>query len=72
MHRWPDCYIDTIGCTGCPVCDNDGTCDLGENCNTCPNDCEGRSGGKPSNRYCCGDGVADEAEGDGSICDSNQ
>jgi|GEM_PF-1905852 len=67
-----------------PVCDNDGTCESGEDCNNCPNDCFSGSGascgngvceagdgedcvscpgdcngvqsGKPSNRYCCGDG----------------
>jgi hypothetical protein len=27
--------------------------------------------GKPSNRYCCGNGVAESAEGNGSICDGN-
>jgi hypothetical protein len=29
------------------------------------------TGGKPANRYCCGDGDAQPAEGDGSICDGN-
>lgn len=28
----------------------------GENCVTCPGDCNGVQGGKPSDRYCCGDG----------------
>jgi hypothetical protein len=64
-------------------CDNDGTCETGEDCNNCPNDCISGSGGcgngvceptlgedclscpgdcagfqtgKPSGRYCCGDG----------------
>jgi hypothetical protein len=73
-------------CTGCPPCNNNGTCDLGEDCNgcasdcpggttsgavcgngiceagngedcaSCPSDCNGVQGGKPSGRYCCGDG----------------
>jgi hypothetical protein len=77
---------DTSACLDCPACDNDGICELGEDCNTCPNDCVGGTtsgavcgngvceagngencstcptdcngvqGGKPSNRYCCGDG----------------
>jgi hypothetical protein len=80
--------FDTSACTGCPACDNDGTCEAGEDCDGCPNDCDGGSssgaqcnngiceaadgencltcpqdcdgvqGGKPSNRFCCGDGIA--------------
>jgi len=84
----PDCSaVDTSACTGCPICDNNGVCDPGEDCNTCPGDCvsgstsgaicgngvceigngedclscsadcNGRTGGRPSNRYCCGDGA---------------
>ncbi len=37
------------------TCGN-GTCDQGEDCTTCPDDCPGRTGGKPSKRYCCGNG----------------
>ncbi len=78
--------FDTSACTGCPQCDNDGVCELGEDCNgcandcpggttsgavcgnglceagdgencvNCPSDCNGRQGGKPSGRFCCGDG----------------
>ena len=78
--------FDTSSCLDCPACDNDGVCELGEDCNNCPNDCisgtvpgsvcgngiceagdgedcvscaadcNGVQGGKPSNRYCCGDG----------------
>jgi len=66
------CTLDTSLCTGCPVCVNNGICDPGENCNNCSNDCAGKSTGKPSGRYCCGDGIAQSAEGwDGSICDGN-
>jgi hypothetical protein len=55
-------------CTGCPadciggtttgaVCGN-GKCEAGngEDCVNCPSDCNGSQGGKPSGRYCCGDG----------------
>ena len=55
-------------CTGCPsdciggsttgaVCGN-GKCEAGngEDCVSCPSDCNGTQGGKPQNRYCCGDG----------------
>jgi len=60
----PDCQ------TG-EECNNDGFCDLGEDCKNCPSDCDGLSTGKPSGRYCCGDGTLQDAEGDGSICDGN-
>jgi lysyl endopeptidase len=64
-------YLDPAG-GGDPggSCDNDGVCESGEDCTNC-GDCEGRTGGKPSNRYCCGDGTAQSAEGNGSICDGN-
>ena len=78
--------FDTSGCITCPLCDNDGTCEFGEDCLGCPNDCasgstsgavcgngiceagdgedcvscaqdcNGVQGGKPGNRFCCGDG----------------
>jgi hypothetical protein len=78
-----DC--DEVGDT-CITCDDDGTCELGEDCHgcpgdcpmgggavcgngvcetadgedcvSCPADCSGRLSGKPSQRYCCGDGSA--------------
>jgi hypothetical protein len=38
----------------------DGVCDTtpgsGEDCLTCPADCNGVQGGNPGNRFCCGDG----------------
>jgi hypothetical protein len=52
-------------------CDNDGVCEAGEDCETCSNDCEGVTKGKPGNRFCCGNGVAEPPEGDGTICDGN-
>jgi hypothetical protein len=74
-----DCDADTdcddADCASDPACqsacDNDGICESGEDCNNCPNDCDGVTGGKPSNRYCCGNGIAESPEGDGSICDGN-
>ncbi len=44
------------------VCDNDGACELGEDCNGCPNDCvSGTSSGAE-----CGNGVCET--GDGEDC----
>jgi hypothetical protein len=60
-----DAGEDCVGCPGdCPggttsgaVCGN-GVCEAGngEDCASCPSDCAGQQGGKPSSRYCCGDG----------------
>jgi hypothetical protein len=36
-----------------PVCDNDGICEAGEDCNNCPNDCRQKTTGNPNGRYCC-------------------
>jgi hypothetical protein len=69
-----DCNdADCAGDPGCqpPACDGDGICEAGEDCLSCGSDCAGRSTGKPANRYCCGDGVAQSAEGDGTLCDGN-
>jgi GH35 family endo-1,4-beta-xylanase len=54
-----------------PACDNDTICESGETCTNCIGDCPGVQSGKPANRYCCGNGVAESAEGNGSICDGN-
>lgn len=81
--------FDAAACTGCPACDDDGVCEAGEDCFSCPNDCpsgstpgavcgngvceagdgencvscaadcNGQQGGKPANRFCCGDGGGD-------------
>ena len=58
-----DCQ-QTVGC-------GDGVCDPGEDCETCSEDCPGQLGGKKADRYCCGNGVQETPEGDGSICDGN-
>ncbi|MHC5112091.1 MAG: hypothetical protein ACYTHJ_19690, partial [Planctomycetota bacterium] len=63
-----DCATDPA----CQVsCDPNGLCDPGEDCESCPSDCEGMTSGNPSNRYCCGNGILEGPEGDGSICDGN-
>lgn len=61
-------------CASSPSCSTscgNNVCDEGETCTTCSADCAGVTGGQPSKRYCCGDGVAQSAEGDGTICDGN-
>ena len=52
-------------------CDNDGVCEPGEDCDNCSNDCDSKTNGNPNGRFCCGDGVHQPAEGDGTICDGN-
>jgi hypothetical protein len=52
-------------------CNDNGVCETGEDCDSC-DDCAGKSNGPPSGRYCCGNGVDEPAEGDGTICDGNQ
>jgi len=64
------CDLDGIceaseNCTNCPTeciqsaprCGNH-ICETGngEDCRSCPQDCNGAQGGKPAKRYCCGDG----------------
>jgi hypothetical protein len=65
----PDCFSDTA-CQA-PECDNDGICEPGEDCQGCGGDCAGKQNGKPSGRFCCGDGILQDAEGTGAICDNN-
>jgi hypothetical protein len=57
----PDCLV---------LCGN-GRCDPCEDCIGCPEDCAGRQLGKLSDRFCCGDGIPQSAEEDGTICDGN-
>jgi DNA-binding beta-propeller fold protein YncE len=51
-----NCASDCFG-TG-PACGN-GVCETaaGEDCLSCPRDCRGVQSGKPSGRFCCGDGA---------------
>ena len=62
-------------CNNCPTdcfagsgasCGN-GVCEIGdgEDCLSCPADCNGNQGGKPSGRYCCGDGAGTNPVGCG-------
>ena len=53
------------------ACNDNGVCEPGEDCNNCGNDCASKINGPPNSRYCCGDGVAQSAEGNGSVCDGN-
>jgi beta-lactamase superfamily II metal-dependent hydrolase len=49
------------------ACGN-GVCDPGEDCTSCESDCPGRTGGKPSSRYCCGNGSCEPAGEDAASC----
>jgi hypothetical protein len=54
------CPADCISSDGTSSYCGDGSCDeLTENCESCPADCNGRTRGKPSRRFCCGDGGGD-------------
>ncbi len=61
-----NCPSDCISGSGA-TCGN-GVCEAGdgEDCVSCPSDCDGRQSGKPSNRFCCGDGGGQNA----ILCDS--
>lgn len=62
---------DCVGNAACvSVCDADGTCEGDEDCTNCSSDCASVTGGQPSKRYCCGDGVQQSAETT-AICDGN-
>jgi len=70
------CLIDTSGCFDCgPVCGNNmcepGTGSQNEDCMSCPQDCAGQLTGNPNNRFCCGNGILESAEGNGDICDNH-
>ena len=52
-------------------CNDDGTCDPGEDCTGCPGDCDGVTGGRPSNRYCCGNGTLESPQETSAMCDGN-
>lgn len=56
---------------GGTIVENDcgnGTCDAGEDCESCAVDCDGVLSGKPSNRYCCGNGTCESVGEDGNTC----
>jgi hypothetical protein len=69
-------FEDSLNCgldCGPPVggvC-GDLVCDPGEDCASCPDDCEGKTNGPDSKQFCCGNGVPEGPEGDGSRCQGN-
>jgi hypothetical protein len=65
-----DCSADSACVPPPQACNSNGVCEAGEDCTNC-GDCAGKRNGKPSGRYCCGNGVAEGPEGDGTICDGN-
>ena len=52
------CTLDYSTCSACGVCDFDGLCELGEDCNSCPSDCISGSGAT------CGNGICETADGE--------
>lgn len=66
-ESWESCPAD---CEAPPpaFCNDDGVCNLGEDCHEC-GDCAGRTGGKPSNRYCCGLDTCDTGSCGANACD---
>ena len=48
--------FDTSGCRNYQCGNNYCEIAAGENCLTCPQDCNGVQSGSPSKRYCCGNG----------------
>ena len=64
------CALDSVPSqpTGCD--NEDGVCAPGEDCESCPSDCDSKTNGRPFGRYCCGNGVPEGPEGDGR-CDGN-
>lgn len=61
-----DCSADPA-CAS-TTCDNDGVCEPGEDCNTCPGDCVGRTHPRTGERSCCGNGIRERGE---RICGGN-
>ncbi|MCH7870986.1 MAG: S8 family serine peptidase [Planctomycetes bacterium] len=53
-----NCSADCISGTSSGASCGNGVCEAGdgEDCVSCPDDCNGKQNGKPSGRFCCGDG----------------
>ncbi len=65
-----DCAA-AVECQATFTCGN-GVCEAGEDCHSCASDCASRLDGKPSARYCCGDGVTQSVEAaNPSLCGGN-
>ena len=68
-----DCDTDDACSSPSPTpvgCGND-ICDIGENCNSCSQDCESQTTGRKRNRHCCGDGIEGFKELRDGLCDGN-
>jgi hypothetical protein len=63
----PDCSTDDA----CVVCDGDGVCEDGEDCQSCAEDCEGHLIGNKKQRFCCGNGQLEVPEIGSGVCDGN-
>ncbi len=61
------CAADCVSGTSSGATCGNGLCEAadGENCLTCATDCNGKQNGKPSNRFCCGDGGGENPVGCG-------
>jgi len=55
--------FDTSGCFTCSACDNDGICEVGEDCNNCVNDC---ASGNTSGAV-CGNGICEAGNGENCV-----
>ena len=77
-HTWPACG-PADGCCGpsctpatdpdCVGCDDDGTCELGEDCNNCPSDCiSGGGGGCPD--WICDPDIGEDCHNCPEDCNS--
>ena len=54
--------------TPAPACNNDGSCDPGEDCNNCPNDCGSKTNGNPNSQYCCDGNVTPDCGNANCVC----
>lgn len=69
-----DCSgFDTTSCAGCPTCNDNGICEVGEDCANCPADCA--SGSTPG--ASCGNGTCEAGNGEDCLscpsdCAGNQ